>query len=130
MPKLTAVQIAQIADNLVSIARVVGDYIMEHQLSVKGKLGKLHVAILDEASKLYHLSAFEVGKEVHTSVEELSDLSSEIQETLDTLTALKRMINVATVALTISTALAAGDLKAFVNAIKVLKQQINPTEEE
>ena len=130
MPKLTPKQIAEVADNLVSIARVIGDYIIDHQLSVKGKLGNLHAAILDEASKLYLLSAIEVGKEVHIALEELGDLTIEIQETYEKLSQLKFMLNIATAVLSIGTALAGGDLKAFVEAIKGLKQEINPEDKE
>jgi S-methylmethionine-dependent homocysteine/selenocysteine methylase len=129
MSKITAKEITQIADNLVSIARVLGDYIIQHQLSVKGKLGNLHAAILEEANKLYLLSALEIGKEVHRSIEDLNDLTTEIQETFEKLTELKLMVNLATLVLNVSTAIASGDLKGFVQAIKDLKSLLRPEED-
>ena len=129
MPKLTAIQLTQIAENLVSIARMLGDYIIRHQLSVKGRLGKLHAAILEEASKLYQLSALEVGKEVQLSVETLDELTNELQETFQDLNDLKLMINLATSVLSISTAMAGGDLKGFVQAVKDLRLSLYPEDE-
>lgn len=129
MSKLTAKEITQIADNLVSIARVLGEYIIQHQLSVKGKLGNLHAAILEEAGKLYLLSALEIGKEVHRSIEELNDLTTEIQETYINLTDLKLIVNLATSVLNVSTAIASGNLKGFVQAVKDLKLLLYPEED-
>jgi S-methylmethionine-dependent homocysteine/selenocysteine methylase len=129
MSKITAQEITQIADNLVSIARVLGDYIIQHQLSVKGKLGNLHAAILDEANKLYLLSALEIGKEVRRAIEELNDLTTEIQETFEKLTELRLVVNLATSVLNVSTAIAGGDLKGFVQSVKDLKSLLHPEEE-
>ncbi|MBG6233896.1 hypothetical protein IWX76_000451 [Pedobacter sp. CAN_A7] len=129
MSKLTAKEITQIADNLVTLSRVLSDYIIQHQLSVKGKLGNLHAAILEDASKLYLLSALEIGKEVHRSIDELNDLATEIQETFIHLTEIKLMVNLATSVLNVSTAIASGNLKGFVQAVKDLKLLLYPEED-
>ena len=129
MAKLTAIQITEVADNLLAIAKMLGDYIVRHQLSVKGKLGKLHVAILDEANNLYQLSALEVGKEVQTSVKMLNELTNELQESYERFNNLKVMINLARSVLTISTTITGGDLKGFVQAIKDLQLHVYPNEQ-
>jgi hypothetical protein len=126
MSKLNAKQITQIADNLVAIARVFGDYIVAHQLSIKGRLGNLHAAILDRAAELYQLSAIEIGEEVETAIEELDSLTNEIQERYEKLDNLKMMVSLATAVLTMSTALIGRDIKAFIQAVKDLQMQRYP----
>lgn len=120
MPKLSAKQLSAIADDFNSIAAEIGNYIIYHQLSVKGRLGKVHFAILEQAEKFYTLSALQVGQEAETAIQELSEITTRILESYQHLNNMKQALNLATAVLDVIKTLTSGDFSTIVEKVKVL----------
>ena len=130
MPKLTAKQLTAIADDFTNIAAEISNYIIYHQLSIKGRLGKIHFAILEEAEKLYTLSAIQVGDETEAALQELNDITTSILESYQHLKDIKQAMSLAVAALDVVTAITTGKLNAIVDTVRALGKEAGLSKEE
>ena len=120
MSALTAKELSAIADDFSKLAAEISNYIVQRRLSIRGRLGKVHFAILEEAEKLYTLSAMEVGVEAQKAVNQLSDITTKILESYQYLHDIKQAMNLAVAALEVLTALTGKNIPALIAAVKTL----------
>lgn len=109
-----------IADDFSKLAEEISNYMVQHRLSIRGRLGKVHFAILEEAEKLYTLSAIEVGAEAEAAVYRLSDITTKVLGSYQYLHDIKQAMSLAVAALDVLTALTGKNIPALIEGVKTL----------
>lgn len=120
MTNLTSEQVNQLANQFLAISNEIEKFLEINESTLsdqeKQKLDDLEIAILNDANKLFSLSASLVMSDVQTSLATINKVTSSIKSTYKTLQDIQKAINVATAVVTLTSAIISQNPQAIVTS--------------
>lgn len=129
MPRLTAQQVTELANQFLDLAQTVGDYRMVHHGQLTSgqnkKLSDLHWDILNYADTLYVTSAKLVMEDVEDTLQAINDITQDIRRTYKQLQKIQKVLDVAAAVVTLGAAIMSKSPVAVQSAIAELQEVWN-----